>query len=98
MVAIFASPSWRWRKGRQGRLVEKRGLQNEHDSRDARHTSGETAEYALAHVIRDKAEHGGAIAFGLLSVVALLRPSATEFVRAFRRRETASQAPSRSRL
>jgi hypothetical protein len=54
--------------------VEKRGLQNEHDSRagrsDARHTSGETAEYALAHVIGDKAEHGGAIAFGLLSVVA----------------------------
>jgi hypothetical protein len=79
MVAIFASPSWRWRKGRQGRLVEKRGLQNEHDSRagrsDARHTSGETAGYALAHVIGDKAEHGGAIAFGLLSVVALLRPS-----------------------
>jgi hypothetical protein len=42
---------------------------------DARHTSGETAGYALAHVIGDKAEHGGAIAFGLLSVVALLRPS-----------------------
>jgi hypothetical protein len=26
-------PSWRWRRGRQGRRVEKRGLQNEHDSR-----------------------------------------------------------------
>ena len=33
MVAILASPSWRWRRGRQGRLVEKRGLQNEHHSR-----------------------------------------------------------------
>ena len=52
MVAIFASPSWRWRRGRQGRLVEKRGLHNE-----ARQPCGRSD---APHVRRDRRIRPGA--------------------------------------